>query len=653
MSKLNDHIEEYLNYYLNLKGAPGFAVLLSGEWGCGKTWFIKHFISSYETRGLEPLRFLYITLYGVTATAEIEDQLFQQLHPILASKPMVLASKILKGFLKTSLKIDLSDKSIGTSATVTPDLKDIDIPDYLKNTDDCVFIFDDLERCQMPLPIRLGYINSFVEHQGSKVIIIANESELDHPKANDARNAEDYRRIKEKLVGKTFTVLYDLDSALDSFLNQIESPDVRVFLKDQMRQIADAFGRAGFYNLRHLHRAFLEFERLHKSLSETHRQLPGLLTDLLPVFLAFSFEVQAGKLRPSDIQGFMIKMAKAFTSKKDDPTQASPVEMVAGKYGLMDKYNLILSEECWSKFFEKGFIPSAELSESIENSSYAENQKMPAWLKLWYTWDLDEKEFSDLLDTIIKQCERGEFHKPGEILQVAGMLLSFSSLGLISKNLEDTLNDCRTYVDKIATSGVWTQEDIRSVLFPQFGREDSYLNHGFYGTELKQFTEFRAYLEGQLQKTQDKLMPSKAKDLLQLLAKDPGAFARNVNIIGNNPDDPIYHDTPVFQHIAAQEFIDQLLQISNKDKRIIGKALGQRYQIEQSSRHLTGEKEFLKDLKQRIEIEVQVNKGPLTAHILKTQVLNNIGVALTTLETMEGKIGSASRDEARSLIARV
>jgi hypothetical protein len=273
---------------------------------------------------------------------------------------------------------------------------------------------------------------------------------------------------------------------------------------------------------------------------------------------------------------------------------------------------------------------------------------MPAWLKLWYTWDLEETEFSQLVTQVNEQFAKGELQRPGEILHVAGMLLSLSDLGLISKNLVETLNDCRTYVDKIAARGVWSQEDVRSFLFPKFGLGDTYFNHGIYGTDLKEFKEFRAYLGNHMQRTLDKLLPSKAKDLLRLLAKDPAVFARN--IIGHIPDDPIYHDTPIFKNVGPKEFIDVLLQIPNRDKRIIGKALGERYQIEQISRHLMGEKEFLMELKRLLEIEVQDSTKPLTAYILKNQVLNNIGSALATLEnreSMDKNRGLTVPDEAK------
>ena len=45
----------------------------------------------------------------------------------------------------------------------------------LKNT---MLIFDDLERCDCPINEILGYINSFIEQDGLKVILVANQKEI-------------------------------------------------------------------------------------------------------------------------------------------------------------------------------------------------------------------------------------------------------------------------------------------------------------------------------------------------------------------------------------------------------------------------------------------------------------------------------------------
>lgn len=41
-----------------------------------------------------------------------------------------------------------------------------------------ILIFDDLERCACPINELLGYINSFVEHENMKVIVVANQKEI-------------------------------------------------------------------------------------------------------------------------------------------------------------------------------------------------------------------------------------------------------------------------------------------------------------------------------------------------------------------------------------------------------------------------------------------------------------------------------------------
>lgn len=196
---INSHIETYLDYYCRLSHAPGFAVLLKGQWGSGKTWFINKY---RENREGQNQKCFYVSLYGMTSCSEIEDAFFQQLHPILSSKGMAITSKILKGLVKGTLKIDLNDDR-RNDGTLNVQIPEVNLPEYLKNADKRILIFDDLERCKIDLSNILGYINYFVEHQELKVILVANEDEL---LKNDS-----YKVIKEKLIGKTFGVSLDFE----------------------------------------------------------------------------------------------------------------------------------------------------------------------------------------------------------------------------------------------------------------------------------------------------------------------------------------------------------------------------------------------------------------------------------------------------------
>jgi GTPase SAR1 family protein len=74
-AKSNKHGWDYLTYYLGLKHAPGFAVLVSGPWGVGKTYLLKAFLK--EEFGEETANYVYVSLYGLSSIEEIDDALFQ------------------------------------------------------------------------------------------------------------------------------------------------------------------------------------------------------------------------------------------------------------------------------------------------------------------------------------------------------------------------------------------------------------------------------------------------------------------------------------------------------------------------------------------------------------------------------------------------
>lgn len=102
----NEHIEQYLRWYLSEScNSPFFAVLINGSWGSGKTYFIKEFMQEYNGHALRiggktEDNFIYISLYGLSSTSEIDDLIFQRIHPILSSKSAAITGKVLKGLLK-------------------------------------------------------------------------------------------------------------------------------------------------------------------------------------------------------------------------------------------------------------------------------------------------------------------------------------------------------------------------------------------------------------------------------------------------------------------------------------------------------------------------------------------------------------------------
>ena len=191
----NQHITDFLNYYIKLPN-PQYAVLLKGKWGSGKT----HFIDEYKKQLDEKQKYIYVSLYGVKNYDEIETKFLQSSNPEIFNEKSIFVGKLADAFINNKIKSSLGIIKKSLSSL---------------NAKGNILIFDDLERCSIDKVDLLGYINNFVEHQSYKVILIANEEELE--------KTEKYTQIKEKLIGKTFEFISDANLAYDSFLLELKN----------------------------------------------------------------------------------------------------------------------------------------------------------------------------------------------------------------------------------------------------------------------------------------------------------------------------------------------------------------------------------------------------------------------------------------------
>ena len=166
LAKIREEVQAYIE---NQKTYP-YALMLEGPWGSGKTWFMKDIIEGYVGKLGKP-RGIYVSLYGLTSAEEITTMLLTSIHhakygtitlpiaDIVAEKVGLPVGKTLgHNFLRYF-------RERKKSAT------------FSKN--DYFFVFDDLERCPMPLDEVMGYISNFVEQYEAKVVLIGNEEEVE------------------------------------------------------------------------------------------------------------------------------------------------------------------------------------------------------------------------------------------------------------------------------------------------------------------------------------------------------------------------------------------------------------------------------------------------------------------------------------------
>ena len=651
---INSHIEKYLDYYCNLSHAPGFAVLLKGQWGCGKTWFIEKYREKLKAKNQ---KCLYVSLYGMTSFSEIEDAFFQQLHPVLSSKGMALTGKIFKGLLKGAFQIDLNSdgKKDGTWNIGIPD---INIPEYLKNTGKSILIFDDLERCQIDISNLLGYINYFVEHDDLKVIIIANEDELLNSDTNDSssndfssknsssKNSSDdnsstsYQVIKEKLIGKTFGVSLDFEGALESFISIVDNSDVKQFLSDNIELIESLYKKAKFENLRCLKQIILDFDRIYKVLPEKATSKPEILQDILKVLMAFSIEIKRGNMFAADISKlqdeYVSMMSKSVdshqgyneTTKQNNDEETKLVKILS-TYPELNLYEPFLGKDWWETFFDKGILDTQELEISLSNSKYFQDENTPNWVRLWHFSYLSDDEFDNLLKKVESEYANRQFIELGIIKHITGLSLLFSDVGVYHKSKEDILKDSKLYIDylknnkliNISANQYTSAEDILG---------GAYEGLGYQGKEIKEFKEFCSYIKGVQESAKVENMPDDAQDLLTIMENDTWKFYGMI-CISNSPEQ-IYCDTPILNYIEPSVFVEKLLEMEFEDKRRVGWALTERYQFDDINGNLLSELDWLKSVKDLLLKEADTRKGKISGYRLERMTKEYFNQAIEKLE---------------------
>lgn len=174
-------IDEILRYLHD--DSYNYAVLIDGEWGSGKTYFVNNTLTKIiekQESDLETSRKVqYISLYGCKAISDVQENMAWS---FAEDARKVIQDKNNFGTTgqKVSNNILLSSKKIGNAILkkFLPNMPLYEIASDWLNLGSFIFVFDDLERCDCPINEVFGFLNELVEHENTKVILIANEKEL-------------------------------------------------------------------------------------------------------------------------------------------------------------------------------------------------------------------------------------------------------------------------------------------------------------------------------------------------------------------------------------------------------------------------------------------------------------------------------------------
>lgn len=589
----NEQVKEFLNYYVDQKNAPQYAVMINGVWGSGKTWFVNQFIEELLKKDR---KCLYVSLYGLSDVGQIDSQFYRLLHPVLSSKGAAIAGKIAKAVARGTLKLDFGHHD---EADVSAGIPDVNFQDLLKKGENCILIFDDLERCHIPIGEVLGYINYFVEHDGAKVILVGNEREIDE------ETEPDYVRIREKLIGRTLSIEGDFGSAIKSFLLEIESMPIRQHIAKHLDNIHLIFEMAEYRNLRHLRQALLDFARVFSLLEEDVQKNAELAIDFLTTLLIYTFEARAGELERAVLETLSVDPFVRYFRQSQQAD--NPMTVLENKYENYLPKQDIISGRMWAEIIFSGVVDKDGFRQAIRNSAYFPKQQAE-WLRLWHSNNLDDEAYEAVLAEVTEKFNRGQFEDVGVVLQVAGMLISFVQRGISQDDKSRIVDQAKNNIDALKVAGKLVNDD--ATWDGKFDIEAKGL--GFHGAELDEFKDIKRYIEKVVPEANQDTYPIKAGELMRLLEIDRTKFIQK--LIVNNVENT-YFNIPILTFIKPEEFCDVVFKASPDVQWTIQGVVEKRYEPHYR-KVLEEEQPWLEKVAELMNIEAEKRRGKLSGERL-------------------------------------
>lgn len=545
--RVNSAVKRFLGYYLDPENSLDYAVLIDGPWGSGKTHLIRGFLDDHED-----VRPLYVSLYGLTNVSQIEDEFYRQLHPVLSSKGMKLAGAVARGFLKTTVKIDLNGDGTadGSVSSSVPQLELGKIGDPKGR----LLVFDDIERCRIPIGELLGFINSYVEHDGLKAVLIAHEERLrELDKKSD--DAENYDEIKEKLVGQTLSVQPEIAPAFKHFLTLIKNSKVREFLEAKRETIFAVHAQSGTRNLRLLKHAMWDFEKFALHFADHHWAKEGVIEKALQAILALSIESRSKQLDETTIELLASQQIGRLMQKHlgKDPTRADAIE---ASYSLVDFSDTVIPADLLSAGLLRGDIDPPAICKALDESPhYTPPAEQPLWLRAINVYVATDDEADEIVGAVEQAFANMEVTTRGELLHLFGARLWFAKLGLIERTADKVVEDARDYIERLKGSG-----QIEEPVKDYSDRDESHFGYRVIEEESVEWKQIASIYRSVAKEVREATFPEIAKDILVRLETEPDELL--LDLVVNQVRLAPYHDEPVLAVIDPKVFAERVIELA-------------------------------------------------------------------------------------------
>ena len=516
----NSDMERILDHYLQTR-RPDYAIMISGKWGIGKTYFIRRYLRRIQWNIFREFP-VFVSLYGVENEEQIEQELVKKsllswrtiLCLFLLLIPLYFLKPLFPDLLGIVKRIGGENK-IEFWGFVGPIL--VVLVAYLYKTFKLNWlnlllwkrpiIFDDFERTKMNGSEMLAYLNRYVEHLHKHIVIVCNEEELN-------RNDENFRKIREKVIGKQLSFSPDSEMAMKNLLNTKQFPLLCGLLDKQFSwkwfQLVTTPKNENV-NLRVWIFCCREFEALFRGVNRELLHNKKVWMNFIPQFFALKYSLQIhdfsnGRILDQSNSKGIFELRHGSTAP----------EWFRELFPHIDEMVNALPESEWNAIIDNG-LPDLESVAAYWNFLIYGNPEL--WARLFTYYKQPDEENLKIWRELIDAYRHKTINDPAQILSIFRTVLEMISRHCCpwqKLTAETALQLARKYIRSLAT---FTEIDDRY----DFSRYIYRFHHNSC-TDSQAFQEANQELIDAVKKFQYKSIAKTYERFLTLLHADDREF---------------------------------------------------------------------------------------------------------------------------------
>ncbi len=589
--------------YLSIESTG--ALMVSGEWGCGKTYHIeKVVIPALQEEGWNPVK---VSLFGIESVNEIplriadnykrpkndegdrtekEKSCWFSLGMQKAGKAVVKGAQLVSSISWLESFVDvktLVDKNSGLLYKLIP-------------TEKTVIILDDIERVIDIIDVHtlLGVINELVEQRGYKVVVIANNSYMQ-------QKSEAKLVLKEKVIEKTLVYEPDVVSIFKELCGKGYSSPFTAFMTAQkaVEVIDPSYPsykedkglQVELHNIRILKFALAHFNKIYEVCdaflkNENKDSVSSFLLSLWACTVGITIEYKKDRLAYKDRLQFaqyteLASIDFGFDETGDDEAEEKQKEEKQRKYinrrvtyifkKLVKAHNLpvIVAPQVFD-FVTAGVSLDKEGLKVVwegYKSLVQRNSISPAYALLQKfmhsQWNMSNEEMADAVMQLAQYVEDGEFHDNMAYVNSATYLQHLYSLTSLSQ--DDMKTKIRSGIDKM-----YAHRETLNLL--------DKLNLDVVETSIPK--ESRWVVEYEREKMNEITkanLDADIKEVHRQFIEDLPTLANRLTIQYGDTKTPDFLSYPILSHIPMEDIVKKVNEIQPKDVMALYKILNDRF----------------------------------------------------------------------------